>query len=205
MKKSCKILLARHGETEWNLLRRLQGNQDSPLTDKGIQQAHDLARSINQLPIHFCYTSHLGRARITAELCIAALGLDISPNQTAALQERDFGKWQGQLFESLRQYAEFAEVFNQVNVQAPPAGESGLACGERILTALQQIGCQHPGQTGLVVTHGEAIRCLLALLGKPLSQDAFACITNGILLPLVISERGVVLDTHDPNLPKFLR
>lgn len=200
----CKILLARHGETEWNLMRKLQGNQDSPLTAKGRQQAANLAAAIQQ-PIDFCYTSHLGRAKTTAELCLDVLNCNIFPQQLVTLEERDFGDWQGQLFELLRQEIDFVPVFNKVGHQAPPQGESGLACGERIVSALLNIGQQHQGQVGLVVTHGEAIRCLLALLGKPLTQDAFSCITNGILLPLDVIGTQIKLDTRADYLPSFLR
>ena len=65
-----EILLIRHGETEWNLQRRMQGQQDSPLTPLGLQQARQVARRLRALPHAALYTSDLGRAYQTAR-CIA--------------------------------------------------------------------------------------------------------------------------------------
>ena len=64
------IFLVRHGETEWNKLNRLQGNQDSPLTKNGIKQAHEVKKSLEQYVIDKAYVSPLKRARDTIDIIL---------------------------------------------------------------------------------------------------------------------------------------
>jgi len=211
MSKQCRVYLCRHGETQWNTQKKLQGCDDSPLTEQGKQQVSLLAQSIHDLPIQFCYSSHLGRAKKSAKLCLNYLGITDVPLQVnRQLHERNFGKWQGHLFSHLTGKSLFNEVFNQVSNLAPPQGETGIECAKRVYAAIHQIGCRHRGQIGLIVTHGEAIRCLLSILlasreRQMFTQDAFSSITNGMVLPLLIGDKGVELDAEDLRCPQFLK
>ncbi|HWX09771.1 MAG TPA: histidine phosphatase family protein, partial [Gaiellaceae bacterium] len=85
------LLLVRHGETDWNAEGRLQGHTDRPLNEHGRRQAHALAERLAGDDIAAVYASDLARARETAEILGAKLGLPVS--RDAGLRERDWGNW----------------------------------------------------------------------------------------------------------------
>lgn len=87
-----KLYLARHGETEWNLQRMLQGSSDIPLNDTGLEQARQLREKIRGLDFDLCYASPLSRARQTAEIAVEGR-CEIIIDEL--LTERDFGKLEG--------------------------------------------------------------------------------------------------------------
>ena len=91
--KSTLIYVVRHGETEWNLIGKQQGHMDSPLTDRGIQQANALANGLVNRGIEFIYSSDLGRAFKTAKLISARLELPVQTDKR--LRERHLGSLQG--------------------------------------------------------------------------------------------------------------
>src|SRR5579871_6119870 len=87
------ILLARHGETEWNVARRWQGHAESDLTDTGRAQALELASLVGESGISAIYSSDLRRAADTASIVADALGLTVRVD--AELREVDVGEWSG--------------------------------------------------------------------------------------------------------------
>src|SRR5579871_2475081 len=87
------LLLARHGETDWNSERRWQGHADRPLNDTGRAQAAELAESLDGTAIAAIYSSDLARARETAEIVAARLGLTVVLDP--GLREVDVGDWSG--------------------------------------------------------------------------------------------------------------
>ncbi len=89
------ILLARHGETEWNRIGRWQGATDIPLSDVGRGQARALAERLIGQPIHRVYASHLSRAKETAEIIVNTLGLQVSVSVDPRLRERGYGCFEG--------------------------------------------------------------------------------------------------------------
>lgn len=138
-----RLLLVRHGETDWNADGRLQGQTDRPLSDFGRKQARRLADELAAEGFEAIYSSDLARARETAEIIGARLGLPVALDSD--LREKDWGTWEG-LTAVERDRVEFA-------------GESTEAHQERILRALRRISESHPDGTSiLVVTHGGSIR-----------------------------------------------
>jgi broad specificity phosphatase PhoE len=136
-------LLVRHGETDWNADGRLQGQTDRPLSEFGRQQARRLADELAAEDLEAIYSSDLARARETAEIVGARVGLPVMLDR--GLREKDWGTWEG-LTAVERDRVEFA-------------GESTEAHQERILRALQRISERHPGDGSvLVVTHGGSMR-----------------------------------------------
>jgi 2,3-bisphosphoglycerate-dependent phosphoglycerate mutase len=87
------ILLARHGETDWNVERRWQGHSDTPLNDTGRAQARALAEELKSEPIDVVYSSDLMRAHETARLVAEPRGLDVTA--VRGLRERSFGSVEG--------------------------------------------------------------------------------------------------------------
>jgi broad specificity phosphatase PhoE len=138
-----RLLLVRHAETDWNADGRLQGQTDRPLSDFGRRQARRLADELAAEDFEAIYSSDLARARETAEIVGARVGLPVMFDPD--LREKDWGTWEG-LTAVERDRVEFA-------------GESTEAHQERILRALQRISERHPGDGSvLVVTHGGSMR-----------------------------------------------
>ena len=87
------ILLARHGETDWNRDRRVQGHTDVPLNDEGRRQAQALSRELDGCRFDAVYSSDLARAIETAEILAEQRGLEVTA--LPALREKHFGTWEG--------------------------------------------------------------------------------------------------------------
>jgi len=152
------ILLARHGETDWNLHRRIQGHSDTPLNDTGRAQAQALADELSGERIDAVYSSDLKRAHETARLVAAPRGLEVTAIRD--LRERHFGTWEGLTDEEI-----FAR-FPQVREGAPWGdAETPEEMGERVLAALRRLAEAHPGEHVLVVSHGGPLRRVLARCG----------------------------------------
>lgn len=147
------LLLARHGETEWNREERYQGHADPPLNDTGRAQARELAELLSAEPIEAVYSSDLRRAAETAEIVGARLGLPVEQNP--GLREIDVGSWQG---------------LTRAQIDGRPwDGETYEHHAERVTRALREIAARHPGRTVLVVSHGGSLRRVQdAVLGEPL-------------------------------------
>lgn len=147
-----RLIAVRHGETEWNLQGREIGQLDSPLTERGIQQAQLIAQRLNRSGFDFLYSSDLGRAVHTAEI-IAGPGL---VQTDSGLRERNMGIFQGLTIAEMRlkypnERADFERIGSEYVI---PEGESGLERLARSVRVLTGIGERHRDQTVVVVTHG---------------------------------------------------
>jgi 2,3-bisphosphoglycerate-dependent phosphoglycerate mutase len=152
------LILARHGETDWNRDGIWQGHGDPPLNAVGREQAAALAESLRETALSALYSSDLRRALETAEIVseTAALSVVARPG----LREIDVGSWTGLTL------AEIAERYPDMDYHD---GESREAFDVRVRATLAEIGRAHDGQAVLVVTHGGVVRSLQrALLGEPL-------------------------------------
>jgi broad specificity phosphatase PhoE len=147
------ILLARHGETDWNLDRRVQGHSDTPLNDTGRAQAHALGQELAEERIDAVYSSDLMRAHETARLVAAPRGLAVTA--ISDLRERHFGTWEGLTDEEIH------ARFNPTAETSWGDGESREEMAERVLGALDRIAETHPGGRVLVVSHGGPLRAVL--------------------------------------------
>jgi probable phosphoglycerate mutase len=155
-----EILLIRHGETEWNQQRRMQGQQDSPLTPLGLQQARQVARRLRALPHAALYTSDLGRAYQTARCIADATGLEAVSEP--GLRERSFGIFEGLTNAEIEvRYPDLHASFEKRDPHfAMPGGESAAQFHERCLGTLESIAGRHAGETAVVVTHGLVLDAL---------------------------------------------
>lgn len=155
------ILLARHGETEWNRTRRWQGHADEPLNELGREQARGLARLLAGERIDAIYSSDLARARETAEIVAAARDLVVT--ELAALREVDVGSWSGLTDEHAAATHPQGYERWRAGGHGWEGGESYEEMSERVVAALREIAASHDGGQVLVVTHGGSIRGALAL------------------------------------------
>jgi len=152
-----KILLARHGETDWNRIGRWQGHADLPLNDAGRGQAVELAERLAGDGIAAIYTSDLMRASQTARVVADRLGLAVI--EDAGLREIDVGSWSG--FTRAEVEQRFPEGYGRwLDGEIGHDGETREELTERVVGAVERIAAAHPDDTILVVTHGGAIRAL---------------------------------------------
>ncbi|MGZ4411320.1 MAG: histidine phosphatase family protein, partial [Gaiellaceae bacterium] len=87
------MLLARHGETDWNAERRFQGHADPQLNERGVEQARELARTLADVPLDAVYASDLRRASETARIAVESRRLRV--HELRELREVDVGEWSG--------------------------------------------------------------------------------------------------------------
>jgi 2,3-bisphosphoglycerate-dependent phosphoglycerate mutase len=154
------ILLARHGETDWNRTSRFQGHADPPLNRTGRRQAAELAAALADEELAAVYSSPLRRAFETAEAVAAAHGLTVTALE--ALREVDVGSWEG--LTSAEVERRFPEQFARWldHGQGWDDGESYDEMGERVVAGLLELAAAHEGERIVAVTHGGPIRAALA-------------------------------------------
>ena len=154
------IWLARHGETDANAEGRVQGSIDAPLNARGREQARELAREAATLGIEALYTSQLRRARETAEIVGAELGLE--PRVDERFAESHRGEWEGRLIAEIK--AEDAEGWRGSLAVEPrfrfPGGESLAEHAARVEAGLADVA--RGPLPALVICHGGTIRRALA-------------------------------------------
>jgi broad specificity phosphatase PhoE len=155
-----EILLARHGETDWNRESRFQGHADPPLNELGRQQAAELAEALAQEQLAAVYSSPLRRALETAQLVAARHGLEAVPVE--GLREVDVGSWQALTRDEVER--RFPEQFRRWldHGRGWDDGESYEEMGERVLAALDELVARHDGERIVAVTHGGPVRAALA-------------------------------------------
>ncbi len=164
-----RIILVRHGETTWNIEGRYQGQEDTPLSERGLQQGHLLAEGLRNIPIDFAISSPLQRSYQTCKFCAELHGLEV--NTDNRLLEINHGSWEGVLAQDIQeQYpVEFALWHSQPEkVQMPGGGESLEDVRKRVRAAFDEYAAQYDGKTILVAAHdavNKAIICDLLGLG----------------------------------------
>ncbi|MGH2819493.1 MAG: histidine phosphatase family protein [Actinomycetota bacterium] len=206
-------MFVRHGATEWNLSRRAQGQADVTLTDEGRAQAERTAGLLASETVDAIYSSDLSRALETARPIAEVHGLEVT--QDPAFREIDQGEWTGLPLDEIE--ARWPELWQGglgKDLARRPHGESPAQVRERALAALRPIVEAHPHGTVVVVSHGGAIRWVVAeALGYRGADIArLRGMANGgvIALEAVATEGSLVLrqvermdgappDLDDPN------
>ena len=166
------VVLARHGETNDNLEPlRFQGFSDTPLNDIGRRQAHELAQRVGEAGINSLWSSDLSRARETAEIVGARIGLTASLDPR--LREGYRGDWEGRLMIDVeRDEPEAYAAWRRGGAGFRfPGGESLLEQQQRVTAALEHIHAA-AALPALVVCHGGSIRVMLCAR-DPRGLDAF--------------------------------
>ena len=193
------ILIARHGESDWNRDRRWQGHADRPLTDLGREQARALADRLAVTELDAVYSSDLERARETA--AIVAESHELSVRELSDLREVDVGSWSGltraeaeeRYPNAFRRWTEGEEGWDD--------GETYEQLSERVVGALLTIAARHPRDRVLLVAHGGSIRAVhAAALGvdvheyrriqrvEPNATLSAVCVEDGRLTELCRAE-----------------
>ena len=181
-----ELFLVRHGETDWNRARRIQGLTDIPLNDTGRTQARATGRLLARRR-HWdgVVTSPLSRARETGQLIADELGL-AEPELDEALVERNYGDAEGMSFPEIdRRFPPGTVV---------PGRESREAVAARIVPALLDLAVRNPGRRLVVVSHGGAIRAAITVADE---RQAHGHITNGSIHSFRVEDGTLRLHRFD--------
>lgn len=195
------ILLVRHGETEWNRERRIQGRFDSPLTERGIAQARAIGRLVKRLPdvaSARIVASPLGRARLTAEIIAEHLAARPQLVIDDRLREISVGSWDGLTYRDLAMH--YPGIFDGEGRHEwyfrSPDGDTYEAFAARVGEWLSEWG-----ETPLLitVTHGIVSRVLRGLYAKlprataltlPVQQDKIFRLSCGAIEEIAVPDQS---------------
>ena len=160
------LYFTRHGESEWNLIHRIQGQHDSPLTQRGIQMAHQLKKRLRGLEFTRCYCSPLGRAMQTA--AILTEGSGVVPEADERIREVNLGETEGLIMEELP--PEMLHAFYHEPQHFHPCGGEGYEAAFARVSAMMRELEREDGCV-LLVAHALILRLMrLYLLGLPLNE-----------------------------------
>lgn len=187
------LLLARHGQSLSNAVRRFQGAQDVPLSELGLRQAAALSRGLRRHAVAHVYASPLARARATAERVVDHLGVPLT--LVDDLRELSLGEWEGRTVDEIRALPgdPYACWVRDPVGGCPPGGEPLDQVQQRVVAAVEAIAAAHPnGDDVLVVCHGGVISAYIAhCLGLPLSSiwrvSVANCSLSAVAPPRVLS------------------
>lgn len=179
-----RFCLVRHGETDWNAARRLQGHTDIDLNATGVAQAKQMARALKKINLQFdvLITSDLQRAANTAQ-AIEEL-FEISAIRNTSLRERHLGALQGLTTDEapIREPELWKSHLSRNIHENLRNGESIQLFADRIQFALEQIRAQHLGKTILLVSHGGALDMMYRIASnQPLDAAKAVAVPNASL------------------------
>lgn len=158
--------LVRHGQTDWNKQRRLQGQNDIPLNETGEAQAKELAEILHNVAFDLAFSSDLLRAKRTAEIVVLEKNLHVAV--TKLLRERAFGELEGGSVNALLAHIALLKKLTTQERRTHRLAanvESDEEITIRLITFLRETAVSHPGKTILVATHGGILRALLIHTG----------------------------------------
>ncbi|MGW7054277.1 histidine phosphatase family protein [Streptomyces sp. NPDC054887] len=193
---SARLLLVRHGETEWHAENRYAGVSDVALTAKGLRQAEELGQWAGRRRVDAVACSPVSRARLTARPAAEVLGVE--PEVVEGLREVDFGWGEGRTIaemaaedpEAVRRFMEDAEL------GAFPGSEPPSEAAARASTALRGLAREHAGGTVLVVAHNTLLRmALCAMLSIPVGRYrlVFPRLDNAAVSEIEVTDAGTAL------------
>ena len=185
------LAFIRHGQTDWNFEKRLQGSTDIPLNDTGRAQARDAVATLEGVDWEVIVSSPLSRARETAAIIAAGLDIELGPAYNELI-ERDYGDGEGATAEDIA-------------LKWPDHQYPGLESLDSVVArgraALERIDAEYGDRNTLIVCHGTIIRYTLAdLAGRPFDQ-----IRNGSVATFErAGEAWRVLSVNDEPLTEFV-
>jgi alpha-ribazole phosphatase len=195
---STRLLIVRHGQTDWNIERRFQGQTDIPLNAVGLTQARAIARHLsNEMPAAI-YSSDLRRAWQTAEIIQTGLSKDSQYPLTAEprLREMCFGEWEGLVYEEIqaRQPQLLKRWETDLVNTAPPGGETLLQVAERVQAVFKELVLAYPDKTLMVVGHGGSLQLMIAFaIGISPGNFWQIHLSNASLSELEIYPEGAIM------------
>lgn len=201
-----RIYITRHGETEWNKEGKMQGWQNSNLTDKGVENAKKLGESLKNIEFDYIYCSPLGRAIDTAKYIRGDKSTEIIIEDS--LKEMGFGSWEGKERTVLEELypVQRHNFFNKPHLYEPVDGESYQELIGRIGAVLEKIAGDTTAENILVVTHAAVIKAIYSIIkdipledfwGPPYMYDT--CLT---ILEVTNGETNCILEADTSHLDR---
>ena len=196
-----RVVLIRHGESQWNLENRFTGWVDVPLSPKGEQEARDAGEKLRAFRFEHAFTSVLTRAIKTLEIVLDVIGQTGLPvERDQALNERMYGDLQGlNKAETAKQYGEAqVKLWRRSYDVRPPGGESLQDTADRVLPYYREHIWPRlaKGEPLLVVAHGNSLRALVMHLDRLSREDVLELnIPTGAPLLYELDEQGQAV-TH---------
>ena len=196
-----KLILLRHGESQWNLENRFTGWVDVPLSPKGIEEAKVAGEHLKDLPIDLVFTSVLQRAINTASIALETAGKnDLPTERDQALNERHYGDLQGlNKAETAAQYGDEQVKIWRRSYDVPPPGEKGESLKDTAARTLPYYR-QHilpallGGKNVLVVAHGNSLRSIVMELEQLTKEQVLELnIPTGIPLLYELDVEGKII------------
>lgn len=180
-----RLTLARHGQTDWNVAGRYQGQIDQPLNDEGRDQARALAEKLDGRTFDAIFSSDLQRATVTAAIVAGQLGVPL--HLDSRLREVNLGEWEGMLISDIKvTYPREWKALARDSVNGrPPQGESIAEVSQRMEQVADEIVRLWPDGHILVVSHGMALATLVAKAnGVPLKDAHSLFPTNTAVIDI---------------------
>ena len=173
-KGTLKLYIVRHGETEWNVIKRFQGQLNTPLTEKGMEKLRETGKNLENVLFEEVYTSELERTVNSAEIILNENGgyknKKLKLKKLAELNEVYFGVWQGLKYEEVfLKYPEEANnyFYNVKNYKAENVEAENLKDAlERFLRGINKILDSHKSGNILIVTHGTVFEMFINHVGN---------------------------------------
>lgn len=202
-----KLYITRHGETEWNREGKMQGWQNSNLTDKGVENARKLGKRLKDIDFDFIYCSPLGRAVDTANYIRGDKATRIIIKDS--LREMGFGCWEGKEHEEvMSRYPEQRHNFwHRPHLYEPVDGESYEELLERVKAVFDEIIGDEASRNVLIVTHAAVIKAIYSIVknipledfwGEPYMYDT--CLT---VMEISGGEVGLLLEADTSHLEQL--
>jgi probable phosphoglycerate mutase len=182
------LYLVRHGETDWNLQRRIQGSTDIPLNDTGRLQAMKAGSLLARRHWDGILSSPLSRAYETASIIAREVGLG-APRALDDLVERAYGEAEGLTARQLSQRFSPDDVV--------PGKESREDVAGRVIPALLQLAEGHPGENLIITTHGGVIRTVLNTIAPDAPVHRGVAISNGSIHSFRLNDGALQLVAFD--------
>lgn len=199
-----RLLIVRHGETDWNADARVQGFSDIPMNAAGRAQVQRTAAALANDTIAAVYSSDLSRARDTGVILAARHELPVS--EVPALRERCWGAWEGR---SLTELA-VEDPENYASLRAgqwvtPDGAEDYESLQSRIAGAIESIAAAHADQSVIIATHGGPVKVITAwVLGAPVSAHNAMRIGNASVTTIIVRNSRFVLESYNVPPPDAL-
>ncbi|RAV33694.1 histidine phosphatase family protein [Corynebacterium heidelbergense] len=199
-----RLILIRHGQTEYNATGRMQGQLDTDLSETGLAQVQAAAQVVADWPVSTVVASDLRRARDTANVLAARWGVPVATD--ARLRETDLGRWQAASHHEIdRDYPGQRAYWRHDPTWAPPGGETRLQVADRAEAVVRELlaGGAFDGGHVVLVAHGGTIAALTARLLGVRHEDypMLSGLGNVCWAQLVARPRFMDARDHAPHQP----
>lgn len=190
------VYFARHGETEWNLQHRFQGNKDSKLTEKGITDAELLSQRMEEIEIDYIVASPLARTVSTAEIIRGDKNIEIIKDP--GLMEINFGEFEGLVYDEIKEkWPDKLKLMEEDPFSnSYPDGDSLTSFYSRVEAAFKNLIGSYRGKKILVVAHGGTIKCIESFIRNAgIKKDwVFNVVSNCSLSCIQIDDKNNITE-----------